>query len=141
MKKWQIYYNRIEFFFLPSQGKKKLPEQCDLDENAVRTVNEKLDSQAVESVAETALNNQKVKREYESAIKALKEGINPVDIGKKSTVVGKNKVLIKKDRGRFLVEISDNQVKVLGIGDRGNTPNMNKFKRLMNKMYDVNLQY
>ena len=50
-------------------------------------------------------------------------------------------MLIKKDRGRFLVEISDNQVKVLGIGDRGNTPNMNKFKRLMNKMYDVNLQY
>ena len=47
-------------------------------------------------------------------------------------------MLIKGDTGRYLIEISDNQVNVLGICARGNKKNV---KNLMNQMYSVNLQY
>jgi hypothetical protein len=122
--------------------KKKLSEQCDLDENAARTVTEKLDeSNAVKKLVKTALKNQDVKNEYGRIKKRLEEGINPVDIGKKSTPVASNKVLIKGDEGRYLVEVSGNQVNVLGICARGNRKNVKSFENLMNEMYGVNLQY
>jgi hypothetical protein len=55
--------------------------------------------------------------------------------------VAKDKVLIKGAHGRYLVEVSVNQINVLGIGARGNNKNMQTFRKLMNKMYDLNLQY
>lgn len=88
-----------------------------------------------------ALKNQDVKNEYERIKKRLEEGINPVDIGRKSTPVASNKVLIKGDEGRYLVEVSGGQVKVLGMCARGNTKNVNSFKTLMNEMYGVDLKY
>jgi len=136
---WKYY--RSDF----SQNKKELPEQCDLDENsqdAARTVTDKLDeSNVVKKLVKTALKNQEVKNEYVRIKKRLEEGINPVGIGKKSTPVASNKVLIKGDEGRYLVEVSGNQVNVLGICARGNSKNVKTFESLMNEMYDVNLQY
>ena len=71
----------------------------------------------------------------------LGAGVNPIDIGKKSTNLPGNKVLIKGAHGRYVVEISGDQVNVLGIGARGNNKNMKTFQKLMNEMYDLNLQY
>ena len=98
---------------------------------------------AAQTAAErrVALNNQDVKNEYERIKKRLEEGINPVDIGKKSTPVASNKVLIKGDEGRYLIEVSGDQVNVLGICARGNNKNVKRFRNLMNEMYGVNLQY
>lgn len=47
----------------------------------------------------------------------------------------------KGAHGRYVVEISGNQVNVLGIGARGNAKNMNNFRDLMNEKYGLNLQY
>ena len=87
------------------------------------------------------MKDQGVKNEYTRIKKRLEEGINPVDIGKRSTPVASNKVLIKGDEGRYLVEISGDQVYVLGICVRGNKKNVKSFEKLMNEMYGVNLQY
>jgi hypothetical protein len=123
----------------------ELKNKADIDENsqdAARTVTEKLDeSNAVKKLVKTALKNQDVKNEYVRIKKRLEEGINPIDIGKKSTPVASNKVLIKGDEGRYLVEVSGNQVNVLGICARGNSKNVKTFESLMNEMYGVNLQY
>ena len=87
------------------------------------------------------MKNQDVKNEYGRIKNRLEEGINPVEIGKKSTLVASNKVLIKGDEGRYLVEVSEDQIKVLKMCARGNNKNVNNFKSLMNKMYGVNLKY
>jgi len=119
--------------------------KADIDENsqdAARTVTEKLDEfNAVKKLVETALKNQDVKNEYVRVKKRLEEGINPVNIGKKSAPVASNKVLIKGAEGRYLVEVSGNQVNILGICARGNKKNLKTFKSLMNEMYGVNIQY
>lgn len=52
-----------------------------------------------------------------------------------------NSVLIKGDEGRYLVEVSSGQVKVLGMCARGNKKNVNSFKTLMNEMYGMDLKY
>jgi hypothetical protein len=128
-----------------SQNKRKSFEQCDLDENsqdAARTVTEKLDeSNSVKKLVKTALNNQEVKNEYGRIKKRLEEGANPIDIGPNTAAVAKDKVLIKGAHGRYLVEVSGNQVNVLGICSRGNKKNVNSFEKLMNELYNVNLQY
>ena len=87
------------------------------------------------------MKDQDVKNEYTRIKKRLEEGINPVDIGKKLTAVASNKVLIKGNQGRYLVEVSKNQVNVLGICARVNRKNLKNFENLMNGMYGVNLQY
>jgi hypothetical protein len=46
-----------------------------------------------------------------------------------------------KPYGRYGVEISGDQVNLLGIGARGNNRNMQTFQNLMNEIYDLNLQY
>ena len=87
------------------------------------------------------MKDQDVLNEYTRIKKRLQEGINSVDIGKKSKLIASNKVLIKGDKGRYLVEVSENQVNVLGICARGNKKNVKSFENLMNRMYGVNLQY
>jgi hypothetical protein len=125
--------------------KKKLAEQCDLDKNsqdASRTFTEKLDeSSAVKKLVEIALKDQDVKNEYDRIKTSLQKGVNPTDIGPKTTAVAKDKVLIKGAHGRYLVQVSGNQVNILGMGARGNNKNMQTFRKLMNKMHDLNLQY
>jgi hypothetical protein len=50
-----------------------------------------------------------VKQEYEVIKKRLKESVNPIDIGKKSTRISSNKVLIKGAHGRYVVEVTTPQ--------------------------------
>ena len=126
---YQQYYQDQD----PAPKKKREAEQCEL--------NEKFESNAVKKLVKKALGNQRVKQEYEGIKRRLKEGVNPLDIGKKSTKISNNKVLIKGAHGRYVVEISGNQVNVLGIGDRGNATNMSNFRDLMNEKYGLNLQY
>jgi len=138
--------DRNEFQSTISNSKKKKKkkqeaDQCELNENITHKINEKFESNAVKKLVKTALDNQRVKQEYEVIKKRLKEGVNPIDIGKKSTRISSNKVLIKGAHGRYVVEISGNQVNVLGIGARGNAKNMNNFRDLMNEKYGLNLQY
>ncbi len=115
--------------------------ECGLNENITRKVNEKFESNAVKKIARTALSNQKVKQDYEIVKKRLIEGVNPIDIGKKSAKVSSNKVLIKGAYGRYVVEISGNEINILGIGARGNYKNITQFSNAMNKTYGLNLQY
>ena len=148
---WTDYtYNRNDFSKNKDEQETcsvsdELQNKTDIDENsqdAARTVTEKLEeSNAVKKLVKTALKNQDVKNEYVRIKKRLEEGINPVDIGVRSTPVASNKVLIKGDEGRYLVEVSGNQVNVLGICARGNRKNVKTFESLMNEMYGVNLQY
>ena len=131
------YWNNYKYD--PNSFKNKENNQeCELE----KKVEEKFDeSNAVKKLVGIALKNQDVKNEYDRIKKRLEEGINPVDIGKKSTPVASNKVLIKGDEGRYLVEVSGDQIKVLGMCARGNKKNVNSFKTLMNEMYGVNLKY
>jgi hypothetical protein len=48
---------------------------------------------------------------------------------------------MKAAHGRYGVEVFKDWVNVLGSGARGNKKNIQTFERLMNEMYDVNLQY
>jgi hypothetical protein len=121
--------------------KKKSAEQCELNENTPREINEKFESKSVKKLVKKALENQKVKQEYEGIKKRINEGVDPIDIGKKSTNLHGNKVLIKGAHGRYVVEIFGDQVNVLGMGARGNSKNMQTFQNLMNEMYGLNLQY
>ena len=121
--------------------KNKSEDQCELNENTPREINEKFESNSVKKLVKTALGNQKVKQEYEGIKKRINEGVDPIDIGKKSTNLPGNKVLIKGAHGRYVVEIFGDQVNVLGIGARGNNRNMQTFQNLRNEMYDLNLQY
>lgn len=138
--KWETnpdyWYN---YKYNPNSFKnKENNEECELE----KKVEEKFDeSNAVKKLVGIALKNQDVKNEYGRIKKRLEEGINPVDIGKKSTPVASNKVLIKGDEGRYLVEVSGDQIKVLGMCARGNRKNVNSFKTLMNEMYGVSLKY
>ena len=50
-------------------------------------------------------------------------------------------VLTRQERSHYLVEVSGDQIKLLEICARGNKKNVNSFEKLMNEMYDVNLQY
>jgi hypothetical protein len=116
-------------------------QNSDYANNTPRTIHEKFESNVVEKLVKKALNNQDVKKEYHRIQKRIEEGVHPINIGKKYTPVASNKVLMKGDEGRYLVEVSGNQVNVLGICARGNKKNVKSFENLMNEMYDVNLQY
>ena len=140
-KKEQSQESKTFDYDYRSKNKRKSDDQCSLDENTPNEINEKFDSKAVKKLIKTALENQRVKQEYEGIKKRINEGVNPIDIGKKSTNLPGNKVLIKGAHGRYVVEISGDQVNVLGIGARGNNKNMKTFQKLMNEMYNLNLQY
>jgi len=66
-----------------------------------------------------SLTNQVVKNEYNRIKKRLVEGIHPMDINKKSVAVSNNKVLIKGAAGRYVVQVSDTHVDILGLSYRG----------------------
>jgi hypothetical protein len=139
---WDDYrYSRDDF-----KKKDKFDDQdcsiSDQPKKSDRTVIEKLNkSRAVKDLGEKALENQNVQREYTRIKKPLEEGINPVDRSKESAAVASDKVLIKGKNGRYLVEVVGKQVNVLGICDRGNRKNIKTFEKLMNKLYNVKLQY
>ena len=139
---WSDYQYKRDDFSKKKKGEEEVCKDCDQPGNTTHTVSETFnESKAVKSLAKAALKDQNVKNEYARLKKRLQEGVNPVNMSSKSTAVASDKVLIKLDAGRYLVQVSKNQVKILGICPRGNWKKVQTFKRLMNKMYDVNLQY
>jgi hypothetical protein len=72
----------------------------------------------------TALKNQDVKNEYSLFIKRLKDGFNKVNTGNKSVPIANDIVIIKGEHGRYLVKVSGDKVKVLGIAAHGNKKNI-----------------
>jgi hypothetical protein len=140
-KKGQSEKSKTSRYDYDPKNKKKSKDQCELNKNTPREINEKFESNSVKKLVKTALQNQKVKQEYEAIKKRINSGVNPINIGKKSTNLSGNKGLIKGAHGRYVVEIFGDQVNVLGIDARGNNRNMQTFQNLMNEMYDLNLQY
>nr|QYB19007.1 hypothetical protein [Climaconeis cf. scalaris]QYB19146.1 hypothetical protein [Climaconeis cf. scalaris] len=64
-----------------SKNKRKSDDQCSLDENTpnkINEINEKFDSRAVKKLIKTALENRRVKQEYEGIKKRINEGVNPI---------------------------------------------------------------
>ena len=83
-----------------------------------RTVTEKFDeSNAIKRLVTTTLKDQKIKKEYTRIKKRLERVVNPVEV------------------------VNNEVINILGICDRGNNQNVKTFERLMNEMYDTNLQY
>ena len=62
------------------------------------------------------------------------------DIGKTSCRVSATKVLIKKRIGRYLVDDSKKEVEVLAVAVRGDDNQMEKFEKLLNKLYNLNIR-
>ena len=93
------------------------------------------------TLAEKALQNPQVNREYIDILEQLENGINPRDIGRRTSKVGKHIYYIRGSHGRYVIrQIGDNDaIEILGIGSRSNTKNMKKFANLMNKLYDTNI--
>lgn len=82
-KKEQSQESKTFDYDYRSKNKRKSADQCSLDENTTNEINEKFDSKAVKKLIKTALENQRVKQEYEGIKKRINEGVNPIDIGKK----------------------------------------------------------
>jgi hypothetical protein len=104
-----------------------------------RTIHEKFDDKPIQRLVNKVLQNQRVKKEYDRIKECMEAGVSPVDIGSKSSHLSGNKVLIKGRHGRYVIEVFENDIHVLGIGVRGNTQNIKTFEKLMNKIYKVNL--
>ena len=108
--------------------------------NMPRSVSEKFEKKAVRKVAKTSLKNPRVKSEYKTVQGQLEDGIHPVNLSEKSTFVSSTKVLVKKNEGRYLVDVSDTHADILGLSSRTNQVCMRKFEKLMNELYDLNLK-
>nr|UBA15732.1 hypothetical protein [Pseudo-nitzschia hainanensis] len=131
--------------------KKEKREEEDLENDELNQNNtiiiEKFTSNAVQKVADTALNNNAVKNEYISIKNKLKTTHPSRIFSKRTSRVSADKYLIKGRDARVLVQFKQieggkNEVNILGVGSRSNKKNLNKFKNLMNDLYrDVNLQY
>jgi len=105
-----------------------------------RSVSEKFETNAVRKLAKKSLKNPRVKREYTFVKSQLEDGIHPVNLSEKSTFVSSTKVLVKKSEGRYIVDVSDTHADILGVSSRTNERCMERFEKLMNELYDLNLQ-
>ena len=108
--------------------------------NMPRSVSEQFETTAVSKLATDSLKNSYMQKEYTRIKKSLNDGIHPVNIGKKSTFVSADKVLIKASKGRYLVKVSDTQVDILGFVPRGNDKGTKSFENIMNKIYSLDLK-
>ena len=81
-----------------------------------------------------------VKREYKLVKSQIEDKIHTVNLSKKSTFVSSTKVLVKKNEGRYIVNVSDTHADILGLSSRTNQVCMEKFEKLMNELYDLNLK-
>ena len=108
--------------------------------NMPRSVSEKFETKAVRKLANKSLKNSMVKREYKLVKSQLEDGIHPVNLSEKSTFVSSTKVLVKKNEGRYIVNVSDTHADILGLSSRTNQVCMERFEKLMNELYDLNLK-
>ena len=132
------------------EKKKKKEDQCiktpvTVYEDSLKTV------KPLQRIVKTALQNDRVKKDYPKIKKRLEDGIHPLDITKKSTGVKcgtpgkKNYYIIKIGCARYVVEYivteDSRVVNILGIGARGNGSNMKSLKNALSKEYNLVLKY
>lgn len=91
-------------------------------------------------MANKSFRNPIVKREYQFVKNQLQDGIHPVNLSQKSTFVSSTKVLVKKSEGRYIIDVSETHVDILGLSSRTNQRCMERFEKLMNELYDLNLK-
>ena len=97
-------------------------------------------NKSLKKLYRNAMKNPKLKKEYSGVKKELGSGIDAQDIGKKSCRVSATKVLIKKRIGRYLVDDSKKEIEVLAVAVRGDDNEMEKFEKLLNKLYNLNIR-
>ncbi len=108
--------------------------------NMPRSLYERFESNAVSKLAKNSLKDPTMKKEYTRIKKSLNDGIHPVNIGKKSTFVSADTVLIKAAKGRYLAKVSDTHVDILGFVSRSSDKSVKSFENLMNTMYNLDLK-
>jgi hypothetical protein len=84
-----------------------------------REVTERFEASAVSKLAKNSLKDPLLKKEYARVKKSMKEGIHPINVGYNSAFVSSDKVLIKCSKGRYLVEVGDTKVDIIGGVARG----------------------
>lgn len=80
------------------------------------------------------------KREYRLVKSQLEVGIHPVNLSERSTFVSSTENNSKKNRGRCIVDVSDTHADILGLSSRTNQGCIERFEKLMNELYDLNLK-
>ena len=72
------------------------------------------------TLAEKALQNPQVNREYIDILEQLENGINPHDIGRRTSKVGKHIYYVRGYHGRYVIkQVGDKGVvEILGVGSR-----------------------
>ena len=108
--------------------------------NMPRSVSERFETNAVKNLAKISLKNPRVNKEYLEIKAQIEQGVHPVNLSNKSTYISSTKVLVKKPEGRYIVDVSDTEAQIVGVSSRKNKKSMGKFKNLMNKLYDLNLE-
>ena len=106
-----------------------------------REVTERFEASAVSKLAKNSLKDPLLKKEYARVKKSMKEGIHPINVGYNSAFVSSDKLLIKCSKGQYLVEVGDTKVDILGVVARRSDKSVKSFEKLMNKMYNLDLQY
>jgi len=97
----------------------------------------------IKKVAEVAFKNQDVRKDVQRIKKRLEEGVDPINIGKKSTNLpaSGNIVLIKVKNTRCIVrDTGGGQFEILGVGARANKFKMKTFAKVMKNVYDVDIK-
>lgn len=108
--------------------------------NMPRSVSENFKTKAVKKVYETSLKNPKFQKEYKAVKDLFKEGVHPINIGKKSAYISSTKVLVKKPEGRYFLDVSDTEAVIVGVSVRTNKKCIAKFETLMNQLYNLDLK-
>lgn len=76
-----------------------------------------------------------LRKEYDRIVELLKEGIDPIQIGKGSTIVGDNIIYIRCSKGRFVVKQNQYGFEILAILKRSDFKQMYNMTIHMNKNY------
>lgn len=132
--------------------KKKDEDQDQCNETPVTVYEDSLKTvKPLKRITNTALKNNRVKKEYPKIKKRLEDGIHPLDLNKKSTGVKcnipgkKNYYIIKTGSARYVLEyLETNDARVaniLGIADRSNGSNLKALKNALEKEYGIELHY
>jgi len=95
---------------------------------------------SLKKVTKRALENQDVNREYIRTLTRIREGVNPMDIGKGSTDLGDNLIYVRGRHGRYIVKNDNGIMDIVGIAYRGSKNDMKILAKEMNKSYNANIE-